>query len=140
MGLRPYQNKDEKVLKVTKKMEDYVYIIDETSMLDLELANILFQALPSHSIIIFVGDVDQLPSVGIGNIFKDLLESGIEKYVLTQSHRQKENSTIITNARKVNNGDTQLTLKMMILMLYRYQMKILQLILQQCIQAAMHSY
>ena len=111
MGLRPYQNKDEKVLKVTKKMEDYVYIIDETSMLDLELANILFQALPSHSIIIFVGDVDQLPSVGIGNIFKDLLESGIEKYVLTQSHRQKENSTIITNARKVNNGDTQLILK-----------------------------
>ena len=62
-------------------------------------------------IIIFVGDVDQLPSVGIGNIFKDLLESGIEKYVLTQSHRQKENSTIITNARKVNNGDTQLILK-----------------------------
>lgn len=84
--------------------------------------------------------MDQLPSVGIGNIFKDLLESGIEKYVLTQSHRQKENSTIITNARKVNNGDTQLILKMMILMLYRYQMKILQLILQQCIQAAMHSY
>ena len=89
-------------------MEDYVYIIDESSMLDLELMDTLLQSLPTHAIIIFVGDKDQLPSVGLGNIFNDLMKSDLEKYVLTEVHRQNADSTIVTNAIKINNGDTNL--------------------------------
>lgn len=107
LGLRPY---DEKTFKVTKKMESYVYIIDESSMVDLEIADILLQSFPGHSIIIFIGDANQLPSVGAGSFFLDLLNSGIEKYVLKGSHRQEKGSTIITNALRVNNNDTSLIL------------------------------
>lgn len=107
LGLRPYS---EKKMRVTKKMTDYVYIIDETSMLDLELADILLQALPAHAIVIFVGDKDQLPSVGVGNVFNDLLNSGIEKYVLNEVHRQDGDSSIVSNATKINNGNTDLDL------------------------------
>ena len=105
LGLRPYS---EKKMRVTKKMTDYVYIIDETSMLDLELADILLHALPTHAIVIFVGDKDQLPSVGVGNVFNDLLDSGIEKYVLSEIHRQNSDSSIVSNATKINKGETDL--------------------------------
>lgn len=105
LGLRPYS---EKKMRVTKKLTDYVYIIDETSMLDLELADILLQALPTHAIVIFVGDKDQLPSVSIGNVFNDLLDCGIEKYVLNEVHRQDSNSSIVSNAIKINKGETDL--------------------------------
>lgn len=107
LGLKPF---DKKTFKVTKKMDSYVYIIDESSMVDLEIADILLQSFPSHSIVIFIGDANQLPSVGAGSFFSDLLNSGIEKYVLKGSHRQEKGSTIITNALRVNNGDTSLIL------------------------------
>ncbi|MBM3191171.1 MAG: ATP-dependent RecD-like DNA helicase [Chlamydiae bacterium] len=80
-------------------------IIDEASMIDTYLMSALLQAIPSHARLILIGDVDQLPSVGPGNVLKDLIQS--EKIFvtrLTQIFRQAANSKIITNAHRVNQG------------------------------------
>ncbi|NLC69316.1 MAG: ATP-dependent RecD-like DNA helicase [Clostridiaceae bacterium] len=93
-----------------KKNEDNpldcdVVIIDETSMVDIILMYNLLKAVPDHAIVILVGDADQLPSVGAGNILKDTIESGIVSVIrLTRIFRQALDSTIITNAHKINNG------------------------------------
>ena len=82
-----------------------VFIIDEVSMVDVVLAYHTLRAIPRHSQIVFVGDKDQLASVGAGNFLKDMLDS--KKFAsvsLTQIYRQKENSLIITNAHAINNG------------------------------------
>lgn len=107
LGIQPYSK--EKV-RVTKVLTDYIYIVDEASLIDMELASILFSAIPSNSIIILVGDVDQLPSVKAGNLLDDLINAGIETYRLTESFRQKSGSTIIENAYKINSGDINLNL------------------------------
>jgi exodeoxyribonuclease V alpha subunit len=80
-------------------------IIDEVSMVDLHLAYALIRALPDHAQLILVGDADQLPSVGAGNVLHDLIRSGVVPVVrLTEVFRQAAESTIITNAHKVNHG------------------------------------
>jgi len=80
-------------------------IVDETSMLDVPLAYHLLKAVPTVSSVVFVGDVDQLPSVGPGNFLRDLIESGAVPVVrLTEIYRQAKNSFIITNAHRVNEG------------------------------------
>ena len=82
-----------------------VIIIDETSMVDIILMYNFLKAIPDHAIIILVGDVDQLPSVGAGNVLRDIIESGIINVVrLTKIFRQALGSTIITNAHRINNG------------------------------------
>jgi len=80
-------------------------IIDEASMLDIPLAYHLLKAVPQSSSVVFVGDVDQLPSVGPGNFLRDLIECGAIPLVrLTEIFRQASNSFIVTNAHRVNNG------------------------------------
>ncbi len=80
-------------------------IIDEASMLDIPLAYHLLKAVPVCASIVFVGDVDQLPSVGPGNFLRDLIESGAAPVVrLTEIFRQARDSFIITNAHRVNDG------------------------------------
>jgi exodeoxyribonuclease V alpha subunit len=80
-------------------------IIDETSMLDIPLAYHLLKAIPSTASVVFVGDVDQLPSVGPGNFLRDLIDSDRVPVVrLTEIFRQAKNSFIITNAHRVNEG------------------------------------
>ncbi len=80
-------------------------IIDETSMLDIPLAHHLLKAIPASASVVFVGDVDQLPSVGPGNFLHDLIESGVVPVVrLTEIFRQAKDSLIITNAHRVNRG------------------------------------
>lgn len=80
-------------------------IIDEASMLDLLLAHHLFQALKPGTQVLFVGDVDQLPPVGAGNVLRDIIDSGeVPVSKLTKVYRQAENSNIITNAHRINNG------------------------------------
>ncbi len=80
-------------------------IIDEASMLDILLAYHLLKAIPLDASVVFVGDVDQLPSVGPGNFLRDLIDSGIAPVVrLTEIFRQAKNSFIITNAHRVNEG------------------------------------
>ena len=81
-------------------------IIDEVSMVDLHLAYALVRALPENAQVILVGDADQLPSVGAGNILRDLIASGEVPVVrLTEVFRQAAESTIITNAHRVNHGE-----------------------------------
>ena len=86
-------------------LEADVVIIDETSMVDTLLMHHLLKAIPSHAHLILVGDVDQLPSVGPGNVLKDIIRSGRFTVVtLTEIFRQAQESMIVVNAHKVNQG------------------------------------
>lgn len=105
LGLKPFSTDD---LRVTKKMEDYIYIVDECSMLNLKLADIFFKSLPNHCIVLLVGDKDQLPCIDAGNVFCDLLHSNIEKYILSGVHRQNNDSLISINAELINAGEIAL--------------------------------
>ncbi len=81
-------------------------IIDEMSMVDLLLMHSLLCAVPEHASVILVGDPDQLPSVGAGNPFADLIRSGIVHTVaLTEIFRQARESLIVMNAHAVNHGE-----------------------------------
>ena len=82
-----------------------VVIVDEISMVDIQLMYFLIRALKRNCQIVFVGDKDQLPSVGAGNVLADILASNVIPNVcLTQIYRQSENSLIITNAHLINSG------------------------------------
>jgi exodeoxyribonuclease V alpha subunit len=82
-----------------------IIIIDETSMVDVWLANQLFKALPEAIQVIFVGDEDQLPSVGPGQVLKDLLSSQMIPTVrLTDIYRQAEGSSVIELAHEIKRG------------------------------------
>lgn len=82
-----------------------VFIVDEASMIDLPLAAQLISAIPNHASLIIVGDVDQLPSVGPGNVLKDIIASNrFPVYRLTQIFRQAAHSDIILNAHRINQG------------------------------------
>lgn len=80
-------------------------IIDESSMLDINIAASLLKATPRETQILFIGDADQLSSVGPGDFFRDLIESGIVPvYRLNQIFRQGKESLIIKHAHNINNG------------------------------------
>jgi len=82
-----------------------VIIIDEVSMVDIILMNSLLKAISRGTRVVFVGDVDQLPSVGAGNVLKDIIESGVIKIVrLNEIFRQAGESMIVVNAHKINQG------------------------------------
>lgn len=82
-------------------------IIDEASMIDILLMNNLLKALnPGTRLILVGGDIDQLPSVGPGNVLRDIIESGIVKVVkLDEIFRQGEESMIVVNAHRINHGE-----------------------------------
>jgi exodeoxyribonuclease V alpha subunit len=81
-------------------------IVDEASMLDLPLLGSLLAAVPPSARIVLVGDVDQLPSVGPGNVLHDLLDSKrIQSVHLTQIFRQAQMSDIVVNAHRINRGE-----------------------------------
>lgn len=92
------------------ELEAGLVVVDEMSMVDSFLMSKLINAIQPDSTVVLVGDIDQLPSVGAGKILGDLISS---EYVpvsrLTEVFRQKNGSTIVDNARKINNGDTNLT-------------------------------
>ena len=80
-------------------------IIDEASMIDTLLMHHLLKAIPAAATFILVGDVNQLPSVGAGNVLKDIMDSGIAPVVqLNEIFRQAKESSIIVNAHKINEG------------------------------------
>jgi exodeoxyribonuclease V alpha subunit len=80
-------------------------VVDETSMLDLILANSLLKAIGPDSHLLLVGDVDQLPSVGAGDVLRDLIESGVPAVIRLQTiFRQAAGSLIIQNAHRINQG------------------------------------
>ena len=81
-------------------------IVDEMSMVDIFLMRSLLRALRDGTRLILVGDQDQLPSVGAGNVLKDILQSGVLPYArLTDIYRQEENSMIAVNAHRINEGE-----------------------------------
>ena len=81
-------------------------ILDECSMVDILLMDALLRALPPDARLIMVGDADQLPSVGPGNVFSALIRSEVIPVVrLTEIFRQKENSRIVRNAHLINKGE-----------------------------------
>ena len=87
-------------------LDENVIIVDEASMMDLLLTEALMRAVKNGSRLILIGDKDQLPSVGAGNIFSDLINCGKIKTVrLTEIFRQSKESLIITNAHKINSGE-----------------------------------
>ncbi|OLS41589.1 ATP-dependent RecD-like DNA helicase [Bacillus sp. MRMR6] len=89
----------------TTPLEGKIIIVDETSMLDIWLANQLFKALPENIQVILVGDEDQLPSVGPGQVLKDLLQSErVPTVRLTDIYRQAEGSSIIELAHEIKKG------------------------------------
>ena len=84
-------------------------IVDEVSMLDLLLANHLLKAVHPESHLLLVGDIDQLPSVGAGNVLRDVIDSGVAAVVrLTEIFRQAEGSLIVENAHRINRGEMPL--------------------------------
>ena len=83
-----------------------VVIVDEMSMVDLVLMNRLMQAIRPRTTVILIGDTDQLPSVGAGNVLKALIDSQkIPVIELTEIFRQAQESMIVTNAHRINKGD-----------------------------------
>ena len=86
-----------------------VLIVDEMSMVDILLMKSLLEALSSGTRLIMVGDSDQLPSVGAGNVLKDIIDSdSIQCIKLTEIFRQAEESMIVVNAHRINNGQEPL--------------------------------
>ncbi|MEU0845143.1 ATP-dependent RecD-like DNA helicase [Streptomyces sp. NPDC005962] len=86
-------------------------VVDEASMLDLLLANKLVKAVPPGAHLLFVGDVDQLPSVGAGEVLRDLLADGspVPAVRLTRIFRQAQQSGVVTNAHRINSGAPPIT-------------------------------
>ena len=83
-----------------------VLIVDESSMIDITLMNSLLKAVPDNMRLILVGDIDQLPSVGAGNVLRDIIDSEAVPVVrLTRIFRQALTSRIVTNAHKINRGE-----------------------------------
>ena len=86
-----------------------IVIIDEASMIDTDMCAWLLTAISPKSLVLFVGDIDQLPSVGAGNVLKDLIESRMVPVCRLQTvFRQTGESAIITNANKINRGEFDL--------------------------------
>ena len=88
------------------RLEVDALIVDEASMIDVVLLNALLRALPDHVRLVLVGDIDQLPSVGPGNVLRDIIDSAEVSVVrLTQIFRQAQKSHIIRNAHRINSGE-----------------------------------
>ena len=88
------------------RYEADVFIFDETSMIDVELANDLLAAIPDAAAVVWVGDTDQLPSVGAGSVLGDLIASGVVASTrLDKIFRQDSSGLIVVNAHHVNAGE-----------------------------------
>ena len=95
-----FYNRDE-----SNPLETDVLIVDEVSMVDIFLMRALLRALPKGASIIFVGDKDQLPSVGLGKVLQDMIDSQVINTVtLSEIFRQSQESSIIVNAHRVKEG------------------------------------
>ena len=110
MGAPSEDDSERTVLKFMRN-EDYplecdAVIVDEASMLDNNLLYSLLKAITPGTKLIFVGDTDQLPSVGAGNVLHDIISSGcFSVAVLNKIFRQSEESAIVTNAHKIKKGE-----------------------------------
>ncbi len=89
-----------------RPLEADILIVDEMSMVDVRLMAWLLQAVPQYCRLVLVGDADQLPSVGPGNVLRDLIASeSFDTVSLTMVFRQAADSSIVSNAHRVNHGE-----------------------------------
>ena len=86
------------------KLGANLLIIEESSMVDLNLMFKLLDAVEDNTKVLFIGDIDQLPSVGPGNVLSDLIKAGVPTVRLTEIFRQAQESQIVTNAHRINKG------------------------------------
>ncbi len=101
-----YNVEGEFTIDESAPLEADIVIIDEASMVDLELFSHLLSAIPARSHLMLVGDVDQLPSVGAGDVLRDVINSGIAHVTrLDAIFRQANDSLIVVNAHRVNQGE-----------------------------------
>ena len=101
-GENQFQRNEDSPLKTD------MIIIDEASMMDILLSNSLLSAVPDGTHILLVGDIDQLPSVGPGNVLKDIITSGLVAVTrLDTIFRQAEDSFIIVNAHRINSVNSR---------------------------------
>ncbi|MDD4564925.1 MAG: ATP-dependent RecD-like DNA helicase [Eubacteriales bacterium] len=105
-----YYSEGEDTMRLGKNSEDPlqydVIIIDEASMIDILLMNGLLSAIKPGTRLIVVGDADQLPPVGAGNVLRDMIDSEmINSFKLTEIYRQAKESLIVVNAHKINKGE-----------------------------------
>lgn len=108
--LEYYYSESEDVMRFGKTEEDPlkydVVIVDEASMIDLMLMQGLTDAIKEGTRLILVGDYDQLPSVGAGNVLRDIIESEyVNTVILKEIFRQAEESMIVVNAHRINRGE-----------------------------------
>lgn len=86
-------------------LECDLIVVDESSMIDTSLMFYLLRAIPAHARVLFIGDINQLPSVGPGNVLKDLIASKLVPTIeLNEIFRQAQGSAIIQNAHRINQG------------------------------------
>ena len=105
-----YSEDDDENIKFFKNEENPltrdVIIVDEMSMMDIHLMNCLLKAVMKGTRLIMIGDANQLPSVGCGNVLKDIISSGcVPVAVLKDIFRQSKESMIVINAHRINNGE-----------------------------------
>lgn len=90
----------------SRRLSCHLLIVDETSMVDTNLLHSLVSAIPDGAKVLFVGDADQLPSIGPGNVLKDMIESAkLPTVKLTEIYRQARFSKIIENSHRINRGE-----------------------------------
>ena len=105
----PYAQGEVRCKDESNPIEADVLVVDEASMLDIDLFSKLICAVKDTTMFILLGDVDQLPSVGAGNVLHDLIDSGAVPVVrLDQTYRQGSESSILVNANKINSGEKDL--------------------------------
>lgn len=111
LDFTPYAGGDIKVKNEENPIVTDILVIDESSMLDIDLFSLLMHAVQDNTELILLGDIDQLPSVGPGDVLHDIIDSEVIAVArLTQTYRQGAESPILANAKKINTGDTDLIL------------------------------
>lgn len=108
LGIRPFENGE--FDSVNKKLTADCVVIDESSMIDTEIMAKLLSSIKNGALVILLGDQDQLPSIGAGNVLKDLIDSKIIPCThFSEIFRQNKDNPIIQNSRKVSKGIDSLT-------------------------------
>lgn len=101
--------KENTTLEDEVMLEDSLIVVDEFSMVDIYVANMLFEAITNGCRIVIVGDIDQLPSVKAGAVMRDITESGVVPTIrLSHIYRQNEKDKIYENAKKIKSGDVNI--------------------------------
>ena len=104
--LLEYQPAEGYKINEDKPLQGDVLIVDECSMIDIILMYNLLKAVPEHMTLILIGDVDQLPSIGAGNVLRDIISSDVIPVIkLERIFRQAQGSRIVMNAHRINKGE-----------------------------------